>query len=130
MTIQEAIEHARNIAEQNRKAVAIKGRLDTSGCLGCAEEHDQLADWLEELVELKKKAEKYRWHDLGKDLKDLPDKEGDVIVCLRGIHENVTYIDGIDLAYYMCDGKFYDGKKDDLVIAWRHIEPFEEGEEE
>ena len=43
MTLDEAIEHAREVADQ--------------GCGKCAEEHSQLADWLKELQMLKKESE-------------------------------------------------------------------------
>ena len=53
MTIDEAIEHAREVAK-GKYAEGIlchtnpnDGELD--GCIKCAEEHEQLAEWLEEL---------------------------------------------------------------------------------
>ena len=49
MTIDEAIEHARDKAnEQNYYASFERGKHIQS-CKKCAEEHEQLADWLEEL---------------------------------------------------------------------------------
>ena len=54
MTIDEAIAHAREVAEKNRNFDVIPEKvMDTStfkyNCLKCAEEHEQLAEWLEEL---------------------------------------------------------------------------------
>ena len=52
MTLDEAIKHAREVAEDKRADADWKfrhGRLNADDCISCAEEHDQLADWLEEL---------------------------------------------------------------------------------
>ena len=61
MTLEEAINHAREVAEKNRKCqeentIILSNRWISSMC--CAEEHEQLAEWLEELKELR---EKDRW---------------------------------------------------------------------
>lgn len=52
MTLDEAIKHAREVAEKNRKnckpnSIIIQNRWADSTM--CAEEHEQLAGWLEEL---------------------------------------------------------------------------------
>lgn len=53
MTIDEAIAHAREVAENKYKEGMLchanpdDGLLD--GCIECAKEHEQLAEWLEEL---------------------------------------------------------------------------------
>lgn len=39
MSLDEAIQHAKEVATQNR----------SNGCIERAEQHDQLAEWLEEL---------------------------------------------------------------------------------
>ena len=60
MTIDEAIAHAREVAEKQRKdndnceykaEYGCKGCADyySKPCIECAEEHEQLAEWLEEL---------------------------------------------------------------------------------
>lgn len=57
MTIDEAIKHAREIASQ--KLAEYNNRYDNNThyrpiqCKKCAEEHEQLAKWLEELKELR-----------------------------------------------------------------------------
>ena len=62
MTIDEAIEHAREVAEIQRNNDKLNKTLGKSSpyyntdCIKCAEKHEQLADWLEELKELKKSA--------------------------------------------------------------------------
>ena len=50
MTLDEAILHAREVAEEQRKACDLAWVWDNPDNIKkCAEEHDQLADWLEEL---------------------------------------------------------------------------------
>ena len=52
MTLEEAIAHAREVAEDKRADADWKfrhGRLNADDCISCAEEHEQLAEWLEEL---------------------------------------------------------------------------------
>lgn len=48
MSIDEAILHARQIAKNNRRKIQ-HSPDEYKACKQCAEEHDQLADWLEEL---------------------------------------------------------------------------------
>ena len=61
LTIEQAISHAREVAEKNKancecNTIVIPNRWisDTQ----CAEEHEQLAGWLEELIELRAYKEK------------------------------------------------------------------------
>lgn len=58
LSIDEAIAHAREVAERKRRAINFKSEdnIDDDikmNCLKCAEEHEQLAEWLEELNELR-----------------------------------------------------------------------------
>ena len=56
MTLDEAIKHAREVAEDKRADADWKfrhGRLNADDCISCAEEAQQLAEWLEELQELR-----------------------------------------------------------------------------
>ena len=59
MTIDEAIAHAREVAEIQRNNDKLNKTLGKSSpyyntdCIKCAEEHEQLAEWLEELKEYK-----------------------------------------------------------------------------
>lgn len=66
MTIDEAIAHAREVAEKQRKdnnnckykkQYGCKGCAEyySKPCIECAREHEQLAEWLEELKEYKNK---------------------------------------------------------------------------
>lgn len=50
MTIDEAISHAREVAEEKRKSKSVNLAPEIiSECELCAQEHEQLAEWLEEL---------------------------------------------------------------------------------
>ena len=53
MTIDEAIAHARDVAKRNREqwknCPADRRDIEHQTCEQCAEEHEQLAEWLEEL---------------------------------------------------------------------------------
>ena len=63
MTIDEAIAHAREVAEIQRnndklnKTLGVISPYYNEDCIKCAEEHEQLADWLEELK--KRRSEDY-----------------------------------------------------------------------
>ena len=63
MSIDEAIAHAREVAEIHRNNDKLNKTLGKSSpyyntdCIKCAEEHEQLADWLEELK--KRRSEDY-----------------------------------------------------------------------
>lgn len=62
MTLDEAIKHCEEVAEENEKTIAYytiqgdKEWLDEceKDCIECAKEHRQLAEWLKELKELRK----------------------------------------------------------------------------
>jgi len=62
MTLDEAIAHAREVAEEQRTQAELSECTDlnyrASACLECAEEHEQLAEWLTELQE---RREADRW---------------------------------------------------------------------
>lgn len=54
MTLEEAIQHCEEVAEENEKKLKSWGRhclakIEEQTCLECAEEHRQLAEWLREL---------------------------------------------------------------------------------
>lgn len=52
LTIDEAIKKAREVAKDKRADADwkwIHGRLNSDDCISCAEEHEQLAEWLEKL---------------------------------------------------------------------------------
>ena len=58
MTIDEAIAHAREVAseQKRRSGICVQNNSECdkfSACLKCSEEHEQLAEWLEELKAIK-----------------------------------------------------------------------------
>ena len=77
LTLEDAITHAKEVAEQNYRCANFES-IDSidddikTNCIKCAEEHEQLADWLEELKSYKE-AEEYGL------LVRLPCKVGDMV---------------------------------------------------
>ena len=70
MTLDEAIAHAREVAntQRGKSGICLQNGLECehfSDCLKCAEEHEQLAEWLEELKALRE--EKSEFLILAKD---------------------------------------------------------------
>lgn len=68
MTIDEAIEHAREkTKEQRYYANFERNGMMYQSCIKCAEEHEQLAEWLEELKEMRKNQGQiaYFWYQEG-----------------------------------------------------------------
>lgn len=58
ISLDEAIKHAKEVAERNRREASFEPEDDVDkdikiNCSACAEEHEQLAGWLEELRELR-----------------------------------------------------------------------------
>ena len=79
MSIDEAIAHAREVAseQKRRSGICVQNNSECdkfSACLKCAEEHEQLAEWLEELK--KRRNEDYGY--------------------LADIHQNIGYRKAID----------------------------------
>lgn len=60
MDIDEAIAHEREVAENNRNEIKCYPNEELEGCIECAEEHEQLAEWLEEL----KAFQENKWTDI------------------------------------------------------------------
>ncbi len=63
LSIDEAIAHAREVAntQRGKSGICLQNGLECehfSDCLKCAEEHEQLAEWLEELKQLRAYKEK------------------------------------------------------------------------
>ena len=59
LSIDEAIAHAREVAntQRGKSGICLQNGLECehfSDCLKCAEEHEQLAEWLEELKAMRK----------------------------------------------------------------------------
>lgn len=80
MTIEEAIKHCEEVAEEQRRLFSLCpapsdmcdpykdcAALTTGknrGCLKCAKEHEQLGEWLRELKSLKEKDERKKCRDI------------------------------------------------------------------
>ena len=90
LALEEAIAHAKEVAEKNYRGVDFES-IDSidddikANCIKCAEEHEQLAEWLEELQSYKEAEE----HGL---LVRLPCKVGDTVYkitrfCSGGIRD-------------------------------------------
>lgn len=82
LTLEDAISHAKEVAEKNYRGADFKS-IDSvdddikANCIKCAEEHEQLAEWLEELKSYK---------DLDEQglLVRLPCKVGDSVFIIVG----------------------------------------------
>ena len=131
MTVEEAINHAREVAEKNRKCqeentIILSNRWISSMC--CAEEHEQLAEWLEELKRLR---EKSKWIPCSERL---PEDESYILVSF----ENSTMP---DIARYEENdegGTFYPGDDEKsyssygfFINAWMPLpKPYREVDDE
>lgn len=151
MNLEEAIKYSRKEAEEMAtKSVELFPSCEGRKYLDCAEEHYQLADWLEELKELRKYKEKYRWHDLRDNPNDLPDANYPsntwFEVVQKGNEEDPTrmamqYDDMYGFGFYhdiydpislgFVDTEFKTANEEGYaeVVAWREIEEFESEEE-
>jgi hypothetical protein len=127
MNLEEVINQEREKAEEGmKKSIELFPSFEGRKCMESAEEHEQLAEWLEELKELRKYKEKYRWHDLRKNPADLPEDNKDVLVTIKGGCVNRTWHDS-------CGWRNATAKKaryysDKSVLAWKEIEEFENDE--
>lgn len=69
MTIDEAIAHAKEVAneQKRRSGICVQNNSECdkfSACLKCSEEHEQLAEWLEELKELREYKKRMEMQDM------------------------------------------------------------------
>lgn len=112
--------------EGMKKSIELFPSFEGRKCMESAEEHEQLADWLEELKELRKHKEKYRWHDLRKNPDDLPEDSKDVLVTVKGGCVNRTWHDSF--GWRNATAKKARHYSDKSVLAWKEIEEFENDE--
>ena len=108
MTLDEAIKHAEEVAEEKlNNAVYIMDKMksdvalkNAEKCKQCAEEHSQLAEWLKELKQLR---EQTRWIPVSERL---PKSDEDVLAC---------YLQGrMEVVYYHIDDTYYPTQYEDL----------------
>lgn len=103
MTLQEAIIHAKE------KSKTLSGK--------CAQEHLQLAEWLEELRYLQ---ESNHWISVSERL---PNNEDVALVTVMGVQEEFTAMDYYDLDFEAWERFSNDGE----VLAWMPLpEPYKE----
>ena len=76
MTLDEAIKHCEEVAKEKR--IEANYRIPPkAGCLKCAEEHDQLAEWLKELKAYKEaEAEKEAREEARREAMKLDEADG------------------------------------------------------
>lgn len=129
MKLEEAIKHAKDVATKKyrqamlHRANAEDEKLDR--CIECMKEHEQLAEWLEELEELRKYKEKYKWHDLRKNPDDLPEDIKYVWVFIKGEFTHRSWHDSHGWRRRNSNILYYN---DESVLAWREIEEFKSEE--
>ena len=69
------------------------------------------------------------WHDLRKNPQDLPDDFHNVLICIKGFEGTLTEVNiAVHNGFTNLWGTESLSYKDDEVIAWREIEPFESAE--
>ena len=91
MTLDEAIKHAREKAKENRKDACFTSvPWHAKDCEKCAQEHDQLADWLEDYKKLKSIDEDLRLKYCYEDL-----SEADNLGYLRGYNKAISEVDDL-----------------------------------
>jgi Zn finger protein HypA/HybF involved in hydrogenase expression len=65
MTIEEAIEHCKEVAKESKAAAlsyARENAYETAiSCKACGQEHEQLAEWLTELKQRREQQKRGRW---------------------------------------------------------------------
>lgn len=120
MKLDEAIEHAKEVAEnwksQLVNCVSEEGR---NKCLECANDHEQLAAWLEELSE---RREADRWRSISE-----PPKEHDYYLVTCEFEE----ARGTDIALFYPDREGEEQWSLNYVSAWKPLpEPYESEDNE
>lgn len=80
MDLESAIQHCKEQVQEQAK----------KGCYSCAEEHQQLAEWLKEL-----KAYRKAWDKVKEELKDKAafDNVDDLVLCMRIIDKHLQEVE-------------------------------------
>ena len=113
MTIDEAITHAREVAEIHRNNDKLNKTLGKSSpyyntdCIKCAEEHEQLAEWLELL----------KWYEQG--MEDIPSESGVLPKDVYHAGYNKAIDDFAEKLNAKCDGMIKDKWNSNVApISW------------
>ena len=135
MTLDEAIKNEEEIAIQQIEKANALDNIPLFGmskddieeikeCYKCSKEHEQLAEWLKELKQLR---EQTRWIPVSERL---PEENGQYLITVKYKHVNDSYED-----VYAEHGEWYDGRWDmfcfghcgevEDIIAWMPLpEPY------
>lgn len=152
MNLEEVINQEREKSKRMyEKSIKLFPSFEGRKCTESAEEHEQLAEWLKELKELRKYKEKYRWHDLRDNPNDLPDANYPSNTWFEVVQKDneeelpraaMQYDDVLGFGFYhdifdpvslgYVDTDFTTVAEEGLaeVVAWREIEEFESEEED
>lgn len=119
MTLEEAIKHARDVAENN-----------SGVCEECVQEHKQLAEWLEELKHLREQVKRFQWVPVSERT---PDDYGAVLLQYSskfGLESakrellSIGYFNAFGNAKHRTDG--YENFRGE-VVAWMPLpDPYKE----
>ena len=104
MTLDEAIKHARDKANEQKYYASFERGKHIQSCKKCAEEHEQLAEWLEEL----------------KEYRDL-EEQGKLILFPKYVYfikDNKVHKGWVqEVVHSLCRKPLYDIRYDDNTIA-------------
>lgn len=111
MTLDEVIRHARETAKKLRDMTSVTNGRPYEECLECAREHEQLAEWLEELAE---RREADKWISTKERM---PEKDGGYLVVVEFQHILLV-------TYYDAENEHWGTANS--VIAWKPLpKPYE-----
>ena len=122
MTLEEAIKHAQDVAENN-----------SGTCEECIQEHKQLAEWLEELKHLREQVKRFQWIPVADRT---PDDYSAVLLQYSSRYGFETeQRETLDIGYFNAFGNAEHRTEDyekfrGEVIAWMPLpEPYRGGDE-
>ena len=118
MTLDEAIKHAEEVADEKKKEACnlydVKNYEESRECIWCSEEHRQLAGWLKELKQLRKQTS---WIPVSKRS---PEKSGYYWCTFGGgiITGRDYYTTESDAKEIYDEPEEYTGWRSQNVVAW------------